>query len=388
MNMVRAAVMISLFACDDGKPAGVDPMEATDTGTDTDTDTDTDVSTAPTNLALTVTLDGTDDYNPSGDGSGVVRLLAVADGAERFVFEIADQGELDSPSGELSHSVTVEGTHTYDITVTALSETGEHTSITESVDVYYSTDMFRTVVWADEFDIDGAPDAERWHHQVLPPDNGGWYNGELQHYTDRAENASVSDGTLKIVALREDYTTEGALRRYTSARLNARFAFTYGRVEVRARLPAAAGTWPAIWTLGANINERGNVFGDQYGSVGWPACGEIDIMEQRGWDKGTTLAHFHWGDTVTGAYDNEGGYIDNATSTTNFHVYALRWTEDALTITVDGQRVYELANTAARPYDDPHYILLNIAMGGALGGAVPGDFTQATMEVDYIRIYQ
>ncbi|MFT4978957.1 MAG: beta-glucanase (GH16 family), partial [Myxococcota bacterium] len=202
------------------------------------------------------------------------------------------------------------------------------------------------------------------------------------------DNSFVSDGTLKIVARKEQYTTEGTTLDYTSARLNARFAFTYGRVAVRARLPAEAGTWPAIWTLGANINEPGNAFGTEYGDVGWPACGEIDIMEQTGWDKDTTLAYFHWGHTETGAYETEGSDLSNPSSTTDFRVYALEWDEAYLRAWVDGSLVHELQNTDTRPYDNPHYLLLNIAMGGSLGGTVPSGFDDATMEIDYVRIYQ
>src|SRR5690554_4138890 len=144
----------------------------------------------------------------------------------------------------------------------------------------------------------------------------------MQHYTARPENSYVSGGTLKIKALKEQYSYGTSTKSYTSARLNSKFAFTFGRVEVRAKLPSAAGTWPAIWTLGANCNETGGVFGGQYGSGGWPSCGEIDIMEQTGWDKNKTISHFHWGDRNTGAYKDTGGEISVPTSTKDFHVYA------------------------------------------------------------------
>jgi len=376
---------VLLTACDDPEPPVATETGLEDTGTETTGPSPVDVLT---DLALDATLVGADALNPHGDGSGMVELTATAADAVDFTFELGDGATVDSPAGVVQHTYELEGTNPFDVTVTAVTEDGESASLTETITVYRSNERFRRLVWADEFEGSGSPDPDKWHHQVIPPNNGGWFNGELQHYTDRLENSFVSDGTLKIVARAEPYTVDGSLRDYTSARLNAKHAFTYGRVEVSARLPDEAGTWPAIWTLGANINEVGNYFGTEYGDVGWPACGEIDILEQTGWDKQSTIAHFHWGNTVTSAYENEGGSIANPTSTTEFRVYALEWDEARLRVFVDDALVHELANTADRPYDNPHYLLLNIAMGGNLGGVVPGDFAQATMEIDYVRLYR
>ena len=151
-----------------------------------------------------------------------------------------------------------------------------------------------TLIWNDEFDYEGSPDTVKWHHQTIAPNNGSWWNGELQHYTDRSENSYVNNGTLKIKAKKEQYEVDNSSKSYTSARLNSKFSFRYGRIDVRAKLPKGAGTWPAIWTLGANINEIGNYFGDQFGNVGWPACGEIDIMEQNGWNK----KQYYWSSSL------------------------------------------------------------------------------------------
>jgi beta-glucanase (GH16 family) len=377
-NVIRSALLSLLLV------GGCAPIDDTGPG---DTE-DTDTRVRPTDLTLTVTLVGADGNNPYGDGSGVVQLRATANDAVRFTLTIDDGDPFESPTGEAEHTFEAEGTASHTFTATAFAESGASASVSETVTVYRSYAAFPTLVWADEFDGSGSPDPDKWHHQVIPPIDGGWFNGELQHYTDRTENSRVSDGTLKIVALRETYTTHSSTRSFTSARLNSKFAFTYGRVEVRAKLPAEAGTWPAIWTLGANVDEIGNYHGAEYGSVGWPACGEIDIMEQTGWDKDTTIAHFHWGDTNTGAYDSDGGEIRNRTSTTDFHVYSLTWTESSLAVFVDGDLVHELDNTRERPFDNPHYLLLNVAMGGNLGGSVPGDFTRATLEIDYVRVFQ
>lgn len=150
-----------------------------------------------------------------------------------------------------------------------------------SILVYGQPDNYE-IVWSDEFDGNGAIDSEKWHHQTQLPNGGSWYNGEIQHYTDRIENSFVSNGTLKVVAKKETYTDQGFTKTHTSARLNSKFAFTYGYVAVRAKLPQGVGTWPAIWTLGQNITEPGGYWYDTNGTVGWPNCGEIDIMEHWG----------------------------------------------------------------------------------------------------------
>lgn len=244
------------------------------------------------------------------------------------------------------------------------------------------------LVWGDEFDYEGTPAADKWHFQIEPITDSGWANNELQHYTNRLDNALVSDGTLKIIAKREDYTYAGMSKEFTSARLNAKFDFTYGKVEVRAKLPAAAGTWPAIWTLGSNIDEKGNYFGNSRGSVGWPHCGEIDIMEQYGGNKNETLGTFHWHDTGTNAYASYGLKKAIPKLTEEFHNYVLVWDADRIDIYVDQTLVVRMNNAENVPFDNPHYLLLNVAMGGSLGGPVPTSFEQDQMEIDYVRIYQ
>ncbi|MDA8731288.1 family 16 glycosylhydrolase [Flavobacteriaceae bacterium] len=249
--------------------------------------------------------------------------------------------------------------------------------------------VFNTLVWSDEFNYSGTVDSNKWHHQIIPIINGtDWANGELQHYTNQISNSFVSNGSLKIKAIRENYTYNNVTKPYTSARLNSKFAFKYGRVDVRAKLPAEAGTWPAIWTLGANINEVGNYFGSTYGSVGWPVCGEIDIMEQNGWDKTNLIGHLHYSNANTNVYQNEGSTTYIQDSSGEFHIYSLIWTENVIKILLDDVVFFERENTQEIPYDNHHYLLLNIAMGGNLGGAIPSNFNNATMEIDYVRVYE
>jgi len=249
---------------------------------------------------------------------------------------------------------------------------------------------FDELVWSDEFDnYTGTPDPTKWHHQVIPIINGtNWANNEVQHYTDEISNAFVSNGTLKIKAIKENYNFNGVIKNYTSARLNSKYAFQYGRVDIQAKLPSEAGTWPAIWTLGANIDETGNYFGDNFGSVGWPDCGEIDIMEQNGWNKNISYGYLHYRNSASGEYENQGATTSISDSDGSYHKYSLIWTEDVIQILLDNNVFFERINTNQIPYDNPHYILLNIAMGGTLGGDIPANFSDAVMEIDYVRVYQ
>lgn len=340
------------------------------------------------NLVLNVTIVGSDATNPNGDGSGVVQVSASAENAVRFAFRFENGDLQESPSGSIEHVFTRDGTHSYTITAWAYSESGEFVNETLNIEVFKSDEAFTTLVFSDEFEYEGSPDSEKWHFQVIPPNNGSWYNDEQQHYTNRTDNSFVSDGTLKIVALKEQYTTNSSTKSYTSARLNSKFVFTYGRVEFRAKLPIEEGTWPAFWTLGANINETGNYFGDQYGNVGWPACGEIDIMEQNGWNKNSVIAHFHWGDMNTNEYMNSGGTTTISDVSSTFHIYSMEWNTSSIKVFVDNELIYNLPNSSNKPYNDLHYLLMNLAMGGTLGGDIPVDFTQDILEIDYVRVYQ
>jgi len=349
---------------------------------------DNDTNDSPSALDLNITLIGSSDSNPNGDGSGRVQVMAAAENAVRYAFRFENGDQIDSPSGTMEYTFTQTGTHSYSIVAWAYSENGSFTTETLTVEVFKSDEQFTTLVFEDEFEYEGAPNPEKWHHQTIPPDNGNWHNGELQHYTERPENSSVADGTLKINVFKEQFTISGSTKEYTSARLNAKFAFTYGRVEVRAKLPESGGTWPAIWTLGVDVNETGNYFGDQFGAVGWPLSGEIDIMEQTGGDKNSIISHFHWGDLNTEEYKNEGGTAPVSNASSEYHVYVMEWTADSIKTFVDDTMVYELTNSENKPFNHDHYLILNVAMGGNLGGEVPESFSQDTFEIDYVRIYQ
>ncbi|WP_281763353.1 glycoside hydrolase family 16 protein [Neptunitalea lumnitzerae] len=233
---------------------------------------------------------------------------------------------------------------------------------------------FTNLVWSDEFDTDGAPDAANWSYNIGTGDNG-WGNAEAQYYTDRADNVKVENGMLKITAKAESYSGSD----YTSARIvsEGNFDFTYGKVEVRAKLPSGGGTWPAIWMLGSD-----------YATNSWPGCGEIDIMEHVGNDQGTIHATLH--------YPGNSGGNGNTGSTTlsdaldEFHVYSVVWSDTSIDFYIDENTTpfHSVANDSGLPFNSDFFLILNVAMGGNFGGAIDGAFTESTMEVDYVRVYQ
>lgn len=247
--------------------------------------------------------------------------------------------------------------------------------------------VFDYLVWSDEFDNDGALDDSKWFHQTQLPQGGSWFNGEIQHYTDRLDNTYVENGVLHLVAKKETFTDQGHTKNHTSARLNSKFAFTYGRVEVRAKLPTGVGTWPAIWMLGKNITEAGAYWQIQgFGTQPWPACGEIDIMEHWGHNQNFVQSATHTPSSFGGTVNHGGQYIPTVSS--EFHVYSLEWTEDKLVFKVDDVEHFTynppVKNADTWPFDADQYMLLNIA----IQPSISPNFTESSMEVDYVRVYQ
>ena len=271
---------------------------------------------------------------------------------------------------------------------TTINVTSADGSTTQTYTINFKESAYN-LMWNDEFDYTGAPNSSKWHHQTYPPVGSSWFNGELQHYTARIENSYVNNGSLKIKAIRESYRdpTSGSTKQYTAARLNSKYAFKYGRVEVRAKLPAAQGTWPAIWTLGKNISENGAYWQKQgYGDTTWPTCGEIDIMEQDS-NKSITSGAFHFPDS-NGNHTYTFNYLSVSNTDSSWHVYAMDWSAETIELSVDGT-VFHTLNNAQNPYfDNEHFILLNIAMGGQLGGTISDDFISDIMEIDYVRVYE
>ena len=297
-----------------------------------------------------------------------------------------------------SNGTSIDATGTYN-RLTIFIDLGVNTSGTYLIDTINDgsevTDpneidiIYTDLVWADEFDTNGAIDAAKWHHQTQLPQGGSWYNGEVQHYTNRIENSSVNNGFLDITAIKESFTDQGQTKQYTSARLNSKFAFTYGRVDVRAKLPFGDGTWPAIWTLGKNINEDGGYWDNQYGTVGWPACGELDIMEHGLHPTNQVSVAIHTPSSYGGTVNTSIQTLADVAN--NFHIYTMNWSPDQITFLIDGVGFYTynpaVKNDDTWPFYLEQYLLLNIAMGGN-GGAIDPNFSQSSMVIDYVRVYQ
>jgi beta-glucanase (GH16 family) len=241
------------------------------------------------------------------------------------------------------------------------------------------TTSTRQLVWADEFNTPGAPDPAHWTYDT---GGDGWGNQELEFYTrNRRENARIEDGHLIIEARREPW--EGSA--YTSARLvsKGKGDWTYGRVEVRARLPQGRGSWPAIWMLATTP-----------GKLRWPDDGELDIMEHVGFDPGVIHGSAH-----TRRYNHvmrtqKTGTVTVPDAMRAFHVYAIEWDRDRVRWLVDDREYYTFTNEhtdhGAWPFDGPFHLILNVAVGGAWGGqkGVDDSALPMRMDVDYVRIYQ
>ncbi len=223
-------------------------------------------------------------------------------------------------------------------------------------------------VWSDEFDTNGAPDPSKWNYNL--GNNNGWGNQEVQSYTDEAENVIVEDGYLKITAINDGGS-------YTSARIKTEdlFEFTYGRVEVRAKLPTGGGTWPAIWMLG-----------EDYATNIWPACGEIDIMEHVGNNQDVIHSSLHYPGFFAGNAVTKSTTVDGASD--DFHMYTVDWSPEEIVFLVDDVVYHTIPNSASIPFNNDFFIILNVAMGGNFGGTIDPGFIQSTMEVDYVRVYQ
>lgn len=252
--------------------------------------------------------------------------------------------------------------------------------------------VYNDLVWSDEFNANGTVDSNNWFHQTQLPAGGSWFNGEVQHYTNRQTNSFVDSGLLHIVAIKENFTDQSVTKQYTSARLNSKFAFKYGRVDVRAKLPLDSGTWPAIWMLGKNVNEDGGYFDALYGTTNWPACGEIDIMEHGifpseniNFIQSAMHTPSSNGNTV-----NRGGTIASDLAN-SYHIYSMNWSPNQISFLLDGVIYYTynpaVKNASTWPFDKEQYLLLNIALGGIAGTIAPS-FTQASMDIDYVRVYQ
>lgn len=345
-SLLALGVVTTFFNCSSG-------------GSDGSSENDT-----PSNLIINHEVVGANTSNPNGDGTGVVNFSVSADNATSYRILIGST-TINSTTGIFSHTFTQSGTNTYTIYVSAYNGS-KFISASKVITVY----IISTITWADEFNTDGPPDPSKWGYELGA---GGWGNNELQYYTNRPENVTVQGGVLKINLLKENYLGSN----YTSARIvtKGKYSFKYGRVDIRAKLPAGGGTWPALWMLGAN-----------YETNPWPACGEIDIMEHVGNNLNKIYATLHSPGNF-GANGN-GSTVNISNATTEFHIYSVDWNATTIKFYVDNVLFYTYNNSSTTPFNNPFFFIVNCAMGGNFGGAVDPNFTASTLEVDYIHVYQ
>ncbi len=322
------------------------------------------VKVAPTNLVINATV--------SADGSGKVAFTAKADNASFYRFEFGNGETIDEATGVINYRYTDVGTKSYTVTVIANSSSG--LSISKTKEISVTVDFSKVPpFWSDDFNTnDGIPDPSKWVYDIGKGSNG-WGNAELQYYTDRAQNVIIEDGVLKIKAKRESFSGSS----WTSARLKSlgKFAFTYGTVIARAKMPAGVGTWPAIWMLGAD-----------FPTVSWPNCGEIDIAEHVGKEKDKIFSALHYPGRNGGNAVTASKIISNAT--TEFHEYKLDWNASAIKFSVDGVVYHTVTNSASIPFNKDFFFLLNLAIGGNFGGPVDPSINNVVFEIDYIRVYK
>lgn len=249
----------------------------------------------------------------------------------------------------------------------------------------HSGERERQLVWSDEFDgrAGALPSSSRWTFDIGTTADG-WGSGQLQAYTRSPDNVSLDGrGHLDITVRDEVTSTEHGTRHYTSARITTRDRFTlqYGVVEARIRLPWTKGTWPAFWLLGAD-----------YADVGWPQCGEIDILEAIDTD-GVARTNVHG--AITGSHRSWQAHHDRDldASADGWHVYKVHWDRTHVEFFVDGASIGRVSKSSMEPtwqwsFDRPFYVILNVAVGGGYPSQPDDTSAPATMTVDYVRAYQ
>ena len=313
--------------------------------------------------------------NPADTQSPVITLSGAASVSIEQNSSYEDAGA--SATDNIDSSVEVSASGAVDT-----STIGEYTITFTATDNAGNSSTLDRLVNVVDIDVDAA----KWFHQTVLPNGSAWFNGEQQHYTDRTENSYVSDGTLKIVALKESFSDQGVTKNYTSARLNSKYSFTYGRIEVRAKLPSGVGTWPAVWLLGKNISETGAYWQTQgYGDTPWPASGEADLFEHWGSDQNYVSSATHTPSSFGNTVNVGGQYV--GTASTEFHLYELDWSAEQMVFSVDGAVHLTYApvvkDADTWPFDDELYLLLNVA----IQDSVAAEFESSQMEIDYVRVY-
>lgn len=236
------------------------------------------------------------------------------------------------------------------------------------------------LLWSDEFN-ESTVNTNYWQYDL---GNGGWGNQELECYTD--SNATIANGYLQIQAKQQNVVYNGVASNYTSTRMNTagKFSFEYGRVDIRAKLPVAPGMWPALWFLG-----------NDFGTAGWPGCGETDLMELVGSNPHLVTGSIHWlqGNGQEGTLNNTYTLPAGADYSQKFHVFSLVWTKTQITMYVDDMPYMSESSTSISsgtwPFNQPQFLIMNVAVGGQWPGSpTPQTIFPQTMIVDYVRVFQ
>lgn len=343
-----------------------------------------EVFSVPTNLEVTIEV--------SESGNGLVTVEASAINARSYEFLFGDNQESTSNTiGTTTYNYSESGTYTLE--VRAFGNGTEFISESNEIDIVVIFDVSKppttgystsetynefTLVWSDEFDGTSL-NSDNWKHEIGTGSNG-WGNNELQYY--RSENTSVQDGSLTIEAKKETFSGSN----YTSSRIitQDKQEFKYGRIDIRAALPYGRGIWPALWMLGANFPE-----------VGWPRCGEIDIMEFLGQTPDEVFGTLHWADDsgnrqCTCGDQNSYYSLSSGTFSDEWHVFSLIWTEDRIEWLVDDNEFYAVNIVdGLEEFNESFFFIFNVAVGGNL----PGNPDSSTpfpqrLYVDYIRVFQ
>lgn len=300
-------------------------------------------------------------------GVSVGNILRVSDTTANIV--LSGNSAVNYSRTELA--LTVDGDELVNAGIPAYNATGN---------VVFDGNPDWTLIYNDEFDTGGLPDPSRW---TVDPRPKGWINSEQQVYTDAThDNAVVRDGNLVITG-KKDYPTGNPNEPWSSARVisQGKMDFLYGKVEMRAKLPRARGSWPAFWLM-PTVSTYGT----------WPKSGEIDILEHVGNTFGKAMCAVHTENKNWTNGGNLGGNEMLPDLDTVYHVYGLEWSPDSLRFTHDGNGFYTYVNPGTDwrdwPFDKPFYIILNIAIGGGLGGNIVEADWPDSMRVDYVRVYQ
>ena len=317
-----------------------------------------------------------EDYHSNPDGRTYNITGAMESSDTDFVVVIKDGSPLNA--GEHDVKLHMSG----DVTVESVMFTKlrDHEYTPESLTQSTEGNNW-TLVWSDEFDGDGAPDNTKWTYDE---GNWGWGNNEPQYYTDnRRENARLEDGNLIIEARKNDMGQE-----WTSARLTTRgkVSFLYGKIEFRAKAPSKDGTWAAGWLLGDDYRDE----------LSWPYCGEIDVLECVGSeiDDETGDGINHASCHTRTYYFKEGTHITAVTDvkdmTNTFHTYTIEWMPDGIKAFLDGEHYYTYDKTKDElewPFAKPQNLIVNLAMGGGMGGAIDPTIESQQFILDYVRVY-